>query len=1195
MSEQTLDVPVEETEIAVIETAESEAEPIIQSSAGRLRLKRIKIAGFKSFVDPTTVDFPKDLVAVVGPNGCGKSNVIDAVRWVMGESSAKTLRGGTMTDVIFNGSTARKPVGQASVELVFDNQSGRLGGAYASYAEISIRRVVGRDGGSDYYLNGSSCRRKDITDIFLGTGLGPRSYAIIEQGMISRFVEAKPEDVRVFLEEAAGISKYKERRKETESRLQETQENMARLQDLSDEWGKQLRHLERQAEKAKIYIELQGQEKTLSTQMQALIWVELNTKVVAQQAKIEVHTKNKAAHQEAQEKAHTQYLGFSAEQAQLLTQQEVAQQQFYQLGSQIQHIEQKIEFQKQQSNALKTNHQETNAEILALNDKIVQAQKQNQEYEALLAEKTPLFEESAKAYAQLQAQEKAQDAALRESRKNWDAQQNRWHEVVRLTDLQKLKLSQGDEALRKMHHRREGYMAQLQTLAPPTSIEDKNALLEAIRVQETQMEGLQTERQGLHNTLQQKRQAYTLCEQEWSGLQKQLHGLLGEHASLVALQKEALSGGISSDWLDKRGIVYKKLATQLKVEGPWAWACEVVLGDWLQGMSVASIEGLWQHVNECQAGALFVQEGQALTSFTPRAGTLASRLQGPVAIQRLLDTIWCAENTTQAQSLLSQVGAQESVITPEGIWCHQAWIRVNTPNQRKGDGKIERAAKIEALEAQKATLEAALAALDQQRVTIKQEIAEIETALQVHSATVQEANVKMRALEQQKLSMTLKHAEYEKEKVRLEKETQTLSEACVMEQQKLQNERHVLEKLIEEMSQQTGVREGSQAALVADEKTLEQSRGLVRTAQQKHAQLNLEVEQLRTQVRNTTQQLQWHQQQKVNLEAKYVQLENQLQDLAFPFPEMEKEVSELCSARLVVEKQVTTLKEALLQLQNQLTNVEREKMQLATALEKETELLQQHALELQSMLTKQGMIQEALEEQQTWSTAFDNLPDVSELKVWQENLAKIVDQMKALGAVNLAAIEEHKEQLEKSTQLNAQLADLTEALKILGDAIATIDEETRVRFKESYTAVNTEFKRLFPILFGGGEASLDRTDDDWLLTGLSIMARPPGKKNASIQLLSGGEKALTAVALVFAIFKLNPAPFCLLDEVDAPLDDANVRRFCALVKEMAKSVQFIYITHNKLAMEMADLLIGVSMREAGVSRLVSANMETASA
>jgi len=815
-----------------------------------MRLNSIKLSGFKSFVDPTSVTFPSSMSCIVGPNGCGKSNVIDAVRWVLGESSAKNLRSDSMTDVVFNGSSSRKPVSKASVELFFDNKDGRIGGEFSSYSEISVRRSLELDGQSNYYLNGTSCRKKDITDVFLGTGLGPRSYAIIEQGMISQLVSAKPEEMRGYIEEVAGISRYLERKKETESRIKRTKENLSRLEDLREEISRLLFKLQRQAKAAEKYHELRKDETHAQLMLLGSKWRDVSSVLLSKEKEVKDQELKVEEINSEKNTSDSEIIKLRAKQIELQTALDKVQQEFYSFGADISRTEQEISLKKDRVNEI--------------NDKI--------------------------SINQIQID-------------------TRTKEIEKLT-------------------------------------ENKSS-----------------------------------AQLEISSIENELKSL-----------KE------NNDEPNK--------AEAEKIEGSWL---------------------------------LFITETKdILTNIFSSIGLIKSKLSNKESIE---------DDIQQIESLQSELKRLES--EPTRLTKLTQDFLVNASEGAK-----------------------------QQRINL--------------------------------IEKTDKYAEL---------------------QAKL-------------------------ASLVSEDSHI-----------------------------NTKLQ---------DLNNENINLKKESKELIEPINEIQQKLDNLLSNRLKVEESLLDSRKAIEDCNASIHRIEREKIEKEQAAITLRELLENLRLERQASKIEQNNIEKQVDELQGDLEKIKNdLQEDKSVESYSTDLENIELKISRLGAINLAAMEEYDQESKRKDLLDEQHNELMEALETLERAITKIDKETRTTFKDTFDKLNNSLSQSFPKLFGGGHAELVMLGDDLLTCGIGISARPPGKKNASVSQLSGGEKALTAIATVFAFFELNPAPFCLLDEVDAPLDDLNTMRFIDLVDEMSQRVQFVYITHNKISMEKSKHLMGVTMQEPGVSRMVAVDVDQA--
>ncbi|MGI3748284.1 MAG: chromosome segregation protein SMC [Janthinobacterium lividum] len=1158
-----------------------------------MRLKCIRLAGFKSFVDPTTVNFPSNMAAVVGPNGCGKSNIIDAVRWVMGESSAKNLRGESMTDVIFNGSTSRKPVSQASIELVFDNSDGTLVGEYASYAEISIRRKVTRDSQNSYYLNGTKCRRRDITDIFLGTGLGPRSYSIIEQGMISKLIEAKPEDLRNFIEEAAGISKYKERRRDTENRIRRTHENLARLTDLREELGRQLERLQRQAQAAEKYQEYKAEERQLKAQLSALRWQALNEQVAQRESVIgnqEVGFESLVADQRSADAAIERLRDGHHDLSERFN---LVQGRFYSVGGDIARVEQSIQHGQQR--------------LRQLQDDLREAERARLETESHLGHDRTLLATLGEELEMLEPEQEITLAAAEESaaaledaetamhgwQEQWDAFNLTSAEPRRQAEVQQSRIQQLETSLERLAERQRRLGEERQLLAADPEDAAILELSEDLAAREMAFEELTAEEEHLIERLEQLRVDLQQATQAQQQAQGDLQRLNGRLASLEALQQAALDPGTgTAEWLRDHQLSERpRLAEGLRVEAGWEMAVEVVLGADLNAVLVDDFAGL-DLVGFSQGDLRLVSPGADVTRIP---GSLLDKVDTQVDLTHWLGQVKPVETLDDALALRGHLGAGESLISRDGYWVGRDFLRVRRASEAES-GVLARGQELQRLEGEREEREATLAALDEQLSTQRE-----QQRIQEDNREQLRRRLQDEARQQSELKAQLSAAKAKVEQLtlrrtRLDEELTELAEQRAMEQETLGESRLQLQDALDSMALDTEQRE----LLLAQRDSLRERLDRVRQEARQHKdhanQLAVRLGSLRAQHDSTRQALERLEMQSERLTEKREQLSLNLEEGAAPLEELRMKLEELLEKRMVVDEEMRTAKNALEDADRELREAEKRRNQAEQQSALLRGQLEQQRLEWQSLTVRRKALQEQLHEDgYDLDGVLATLTPEANEKAAEEELERIAARIQRLGAINLAAIDEYQQQSERKRYLDAQDADLVEALDTLESVIRKIDKETRNRFKETFDQINSGIQALFPKVFGGGSAYLELTGEDLLDTGVTIMARPPGKKNSTIHLLSGGEKALTALALVFAIFKLNPAPFCMLDEVDAPLDDANVGRYARLVKEMSQTVQFIYITHNKIAMEMADQLMGVTMHEPGCSRLVAVDVEEAMA
>lgn len=1165
-----------------------------------MRLTKLKLSGFKSFVDPTTVPLPSSLVGVVGPNGCGKSNIIDAVRWVMGESSAKHLRGDSMADVIFNGSTSRKPVGQATVELVFDNSDGSLGGQYANYSEISIKRTVTRDGQSIYHLNGTRCRRRDITDIFLGTGLGPRSYAIIEQGTISRIIEAKPEELRVFLEEAAGISKYKERRRETENRIRHTRENLDRLNDLREELDKQLAKLQRQAKTAERYKVLKEEERLLRAQLQALRWKGVDEQ--ARQSDNQLREQETALEGAVAKQRHIeteieQQRGLHTEASDKFNE---VQSRFYSIGADIARLEQSIQHARERRTQQSQDLQQLEKDW---NDAQVHVEADRKRIEELEAElKTIEPDLQAAEQREQSATEALQGAeqAMQEWQQAWEDFNQQSAEPARQAEVERTRIQHLEQKLTQLQQRLDKAEQDLQQQSPERlqqEVSDQQQQLEQTGEQVNQAQQALAEKQDQIAAL---RDSSHQVNADLDQARSRLQDLRGRSASLEALQQAALGKdeGAVNDWLSGQQLQdAPRLAEEMDVETGWERAVECVLGGHLEAVCVAGVDPLAEVLGSLQEGTLTLFDTQAPGPETRTAsGTpLLNKVSAPWKLDALLGGVYAAESLAEALSLRGSLAAQESVVTREGIWLGANWLRVvKDQEQDQKTGILKREQELKALSSQIQEENARVVALQEQLEGERERLRELEQERDDAQAQLNQAS---RRQAEQQSDLKARQNQLEQAQARqqtLQKEQQDLQAEIERDKQELQECRGRLQTALDTMSGLEQQRE--QLSNRRDElrNTLEQAREQAQTVRSEAHEIKLRAEKQRTELNSTRQALERLDSQLTQLSARREELQKALAESETPLEEMNRELTDKLDKRVAVETELGEARQAMEAIEHQMREFEEQRVAAEQQVQEVRSSLEQIRISQQEFKVRRQTLEEQITESGfELQQLLQEMPEDAEVTQWQENVEQLEAKIQRLGPINLAAIEEFEQQSERKQYLDAQNEDLVQALKTLEDAIHKIDKETRTRFKETYDKVNSGLKDLFPRLFGGGHAYLEMTGEDLLETGVTVMARPPGKRNSTIHLLSGGEKALTAVALVFAIFELNPAPFCMLDEVDAPLDDANVSRYCDLLQHMSDRTQFIFITHNKVTMEVANHLTGVTMHEPGVSRMVAVDVDEA--
>ncbi len=1206
-----------------------------------MRLTSIKLSGFKSFVDPTQFQIPGQLVGIVGPNGCGKSNIMDAVRWVLGESKASELRGASMQDVIFNGSTQRKPAGRASVELVFDNSDGKLLGAWNQYAEIAVKRVLSRDGGSTYYINQQVVRRRDIQDIFLGTGLGPRAYAIIGQGMIARIIESRPEELRIFLEEAAGVSKYKERRRETEQRLQGTRENLTRVDDILRELTQNLQKLEGQAHIARQFHALQSEH----NEKQKLLWLLRKNEASAEQEKFgrEIQQAHTDLEQQIAQLRHVEMESEHVRQAHYAVGDRLHQAQncVHQTNAEIASLEAQIKFVQESRKRLQT-------QLQVLTAQRDRWQGQEQAHQQDLANATLRLEELSQQHQTLQQTARQHNEQLPELEKSWRQAQQESGQL-----RNSMRQAQQDIQLEAAHHRSIGnVLSSLQmrwerlsqeknNLRAPNQAQletHKNALAQQQQELQEATHGLQTAQEKLPDYQKENQQAHTRHHEE-----KTRHAQLDARLNaLQQLQKDVQAKGKIQPWLKKHGLHESpRLWQKLQVKEGWESALESVLRErsaavempetmllsaLLGDMPPAKLALLLANANVALANT------QAPSDLTPFVSLLTPAGDLHALLQDWLHHVFIAEDVASALDAREKLPLGAYFVTKQGHKIDRVSVQFYAADAEQ-DGmlarqqEIERIAKesqaqqsvVEQAKNQSLQAETALSELMQQIQSWRQRVNTATTAVHKLQMEIVKLSEEQQRFEQRSTQITTDLAEIAAEKVTQEaskmaseKKTAQLNtslnqlqqeydkkQADYVAKERLLNDARLRLREIERNTQDARHAESLQHSKI------EELKRHISTATEQTAQLfanlqqgQLELESLNEQTAQEALQLLLvqHGEQEQALSVVRTELDQLTQQLRH-FDELRAQYEQGLqpqrdkinglqlkeqAARLNYEQYAQRLIEALCPAAASTSSSSSLEGESEEGAERENHAAIHSMQEIQAMQEMEKALNEKLQQHPALKPTY-----------LQSEITRLNNAMTALGAVNLAALDELEQAMQRKNFLDAQHADLTEAMTTLQDAIHKIDKETRELLQDTFDKVNHHFSELFPQLFGGGQAKLIMTGDEILDSGVQVMAQPPGKKNATIHLLSGGEKALTATALVFSMFQLNPAPFCLLDEVDAPLDDANTERFCNLVKRMSTNTQFLFISHNKIAMEMAQQLIGVTMQEQGVSRIVAVDMEAA--
>jgi chromosome segregation protein len=1158
-----------------------------------MRLTSIKMAGFKSFVDPTTFLAPTNLTGVVGPNGCGKSNIIDAVRWVMGEGSAKVLRGESMADVIFSGSSGRKPVGTATVELLFDNADGRVGGQFAGYNEISLKRQVSRDGVSIYFLNSTRCRRKDVRDLLLGTGLGSRSYSIIEQGMISEVVDAKPEEIRGHLEEAAGISKYKERRRETERRIHHTRDNLARLSDLREEVGKHLARLKRQANAANRYRKLKQERRELESRLMTLHWQKLMEKVALgtqdlarRETGLQQSIGGQRSAEAALEKLH-QEQGQSSEAFSKV------QGELYSVGSEIARLEQSIEHARELQKRQKQEFEETEAALKDLEKHMVLDKAQVEELTRALAEVEPALAQAVTAENKAEELMAQAELAVQSWQKQFEEHHRQSTERNRQADRSRADIEVLDQRLLQAGRR-------LDALGKETESMDASGIQLAVEDLSDQSKGLAGKEQKKQNALDESRSglagiqsAFQASEEKTREIQRRLHTCEGRLESLQALQQAALEDTTGDAWLQEQGLSKApRLAKSISVEEGWEAAVEAVLGHWLQSIVTEPGGDHGGALGELAGVSLDLLENQR-GKVKPAKGSLAALVEAPDTIISWLNRVRVADSLEQAWSARDKLDESDSFITRAGEWIGKGWVRV-ARGQAEQDSMLAREKAITRLQKEISELSAKAEKCFAQTGKLRDSLELAEARIGEIQAEFNALHRKRNEVDGQLESRQSSIALMDDRQQNISSEIAQLKKQIKEDESLVSEARNNLEKRVNDMAGLKDERENLDARrskLMADRDT---ARGQLAEVRDQRHSLALRAEARRASLDSLRQSLQRMDTQLSLSQQRYLNLSEQIARAEQPEKMHTTEMEALLQQRVETEGRLGQARQHVQQLENDYREKDGERQRAIQHSDEIRQDLERARLQQQEIELNARSIQRQVEQLGAdVNELVESLPENADPEAWDAELENLQMRITRLEPVNLAAIQEFDEEQKRKEYLDGQNDDLCDALSMLENAIAKIDRKTRTRFKETFERVNKGVQELFPRLFGGGHAYLELTGEDLLTTGVTIMAQPPGKRISSLNLLSGGEKALTAVSFVFSIFRLNPAPFCLLDEVDAPLDDSNVARFCSLVEEMSETVQFVFVTHNKITMEMAHQMSGVTMREPGVSRLVQVDIAEA--
>ena len=1168
-----------------------------------MRLTSIKLSGFKSFVDPTNFQVPGQLVGVVGPNGCGKSNIIDAVRWVLGESKASELRGESMQDVIFNGTTHRKPAGRSSVELVFNNDDGKAGGQWGQYAEIAVKRTLTRDGTSTYYINNQSVRRRDIQDIFLGTGLGPRAYAIIGQGMIARIIEARPEELRIFLEEAAGVSKYKERRRETENRLNDTRENLTRVDDILRELNANLEKLQAQAAVAQKFHSLQGDQE----EKQKLLWLLRKNEAKAEQEKFFRDTERAQIDLEEQtaKLRHVEAGLENMRQAHFTAGDRMHQAQgaLYQTNAEIGSLEAQIKFVIESRSRLQ-------AQLNSLTAQRDQWQRQGTQQQDELAEAEMFLEEHAVRVEQAQH-------AVQELNQSLPLLEQQWREAQLKTTESRSRIMQSQQQieLESAHQRNASNILANLAVRRERLSQEKNGLnlpdTAHLTNLQLQLEEKQQQQEEAAMQLEEAQEQFPQLEQARRSAQEQfntesaaLAQLEARLAALKQLQENIQTQGKVQPWLQKHELAdLPRLWQKLHIDQGWETALESVLRERTSALEISNLDWAKAFFNDAPPAKLALfSPAAAIAAGAPAPETVAGlkpfigllQLNDPglrALMQDWLHGVYVADDVAGAFADRGKLPHGGAFVTRQGHLVNRAGVRFYASDSEQ-DGMLARQQEIDNIGKQQRAQQMLLEEVRSRSVRSEAQRTQATQNLQELRTRVNGFTQAVHALQIDVMKLSEIQQRFDQRSTQIVADLAEI-EAQESEQQQIKTESEArFEQLDMELAELQESHEDGQTDFLGKEQQLNDARQRLREVERAAQETEYAEKAHRAKIdelkRSIATALEQAAQLFANMQQGHLELES-LDDQA-----AQAGLQSLLDKRSDQERALADARHELDQLSQNLRQHEEARMQAERSLQPQRDRITELQLKEQAARLNLEQYAQALAETQADEAALaEKLTDDMRPSYLQGEVTRLTNAIAALGAVNLAALDELATASERKNFLDAQTADLNEAINTLQDAIQKIDKETRDLLQDTFDKVNQHFSELFPILFGGGQARLTMTGDEILDSGVQVMAQPPGKKNATIHLLSGGEKALTATALVFSMFQLNPAPFCLLDEVDAPLDDANTERFCNMVKRMSSHTQFLFISHNKIAMEMAQQLIGVTMQEQGVSRIVAVDMESA--
>lgn len=1163
-----------------------------------MRLTHLKLAGFKSFVDPTTLHIHGQRVGVVGPNGCGKSNVIESVRWVLGESSAKELRGDSMDAVIFNGSGNRKPISRASVELVFDNSLGNASGAWSQYAEIAVKRVIERDKGSTYYINNTAVRRRDVADLFLGTGLGGRAYAIIGQNTISRIVEAKPEEMRVFLEEAAGISKYKERRRETELRLRDTKENLTRVEDIRSEMGKQITRLESQAAVTEQYHRLQQSLKHTQGQLWLLRKRDASSLWEKTQRAVDKLVNDLESQMAALRKTESLLEALRQQHYASTEAVQIAQTQYYETNAEVSNLETQVKHTQEARDRLNIQLEQTVEQTLKSDSLRIDldAQLQQMMIEAQVAEAQVIrssealtscksaFPESERAYIASQKAHAEAQRMLSESEQNIRLESTNIEHLIR--------------SVAETTQRIERLMAEQANLTLPNEEELKDKQAQLMELQ-SESERLNLELGTLKVLEQSQVQALKSMRDKHLVQERALAQMDAQIASLSKIQQSLGHEAKLDGWLIKNQLnSAARIWQQVEIKKGWEVALEAVLGSRLNALINKKTDKLMP--SERPPFALIIAEASesSLSGSSKNSSWKAMRevvvvkdkgLEG--LLDAWLDGVYLLEDGECPDEARQQIKSNEYLVNTKGDVFARHSLSIYAA-QSAMHGVLERQRELEDLNKQQPEFQVqiklgldALASHEQSLQQTRNAYTEQQQALSKLTQRQHALNIDLQRLTQQRQHAIDRKSAIQVDLNQLQQRLGSLKDEQNTKQGVLSSTSGSLLDLQARREQTFSARQRSELALNQCRSDLQEAEKFVQEKIFNGKLISNNINDLKGKINSISEE-------KLSLINKKKEAEALLD--AAKMEGLKVNLEAAIGLKQARETSLAAARDAMAGAENELQAKERNRMQNEQILHPLRDKLEQARLQEQQARLhfeqcKAELLSIGIEE----TTLAHELSSDSKISDFEAGVEMFAGEIEALGPVNLAAIQELNSERERKTYLDSQAADLEEAIITLEDAIRRIDKETRSRLQHTFDEANRHFSELFRDLFAGGQARLELLGDEILDTGMQVFAQPPGKKNSTIHLLSGGEKALTALALVFALFKLNPAPFCLMDEVDAPLDDSNTDRFCAMVKKMSERTQFLFVSHNKITMEMAQQLVGVTMQESGVSRVVEVDMEAA--